>query len=251
MYKILIVDDEPWALSYMKKLFSRPDLGFEVLATETGVKHALRIVEELKPDVIITDIQMANLTGLDFLKMIREQNLQTLVVIATAYADFSYTQQAIRGQAFDYLVKPVSVTDAEILLERVYKRLSEDKKESSLSAALSDGSDFEFHKMLAYIQNHYSERLMIRDLAAHFCFSPNYCSSLFTRNLGMTFSQYITEIRMKKAAQLLEEDSRRVKEVALMAGYDDVAYFSKVFRKYYQVTPSEYVENLRRNGGKE
>ena len=253
-YRIIVIDDEPWALSYMKKIFDRRDLGFVICGTFSNAEAALKQLPVLSPHVIITDIQLPKITGLELLKTLRETVPECEVVIVSAYSDFSYAREAIRHHAFDYCVKPVSMHDAQLLLQRLFLQLQEKKLNSSTlpscdmaaQTAPSDNlfADSSFQELLVYVKNHFTEHLLLKELAEQFSLTPNYCSSLFNRITGMTFSQYLTKLRMEKASTLLENKELTIREIAELTGYDDLIYFSKVFKKYYSLTPSQYREAL-------
>lgn len=245
MYKIVLIDDEPWALLYMKKIFQREDLGYEVAAAESSSDAALRAIEKIHPDVVITDVRIPHMTGLELLLYLREHEIRCEVVVVSAFAEFSYAQSALRYGAFDYYVKPVSPEDAEKLLYKL--RLKMEKKGEMVPETDSDAkedmdSDYIFQKILVYINNHYKERILIKELAACFGFTPNYCSSLFVKKTGMTFSQYLTKLRMEQSVRMLKNLDLPLKKIATAVGYEDEVYFYKVFKKYFGVTPAQYRE---------
>ncbi len=248
MYKIVLIDDEPWALLYMKKVFSREDLGYEVVAMESSSVAALRTIEKLCPDVVITDVRIPNMTGLELLLYLREHKISCEVIIVSAFAEFEYVQAALRYGAFDYCIKPVGADDAENLLCKLRTKF-ERREEITAAKDLEEDadSDYAFQKVLVYIKNHYQERIMLKELAADFGFSPNYCSSLFVRKTGMTFSQYLTKLRMEQACTMLKNPHLSVKKISNTIGYEDEVYFHKVFKKYFGVTPAQYRE---KNGNK-
>lgn len=252
-YRIIVIDDEPWALSYMRKVFDRRDLGFAVCGAFSNAESAIRQLPTLSPHVIITDIQLPKITGLELLKILHNMVPECVVVIVSAYSDFSYAQEALRHHAFDYCVKPVNIQDAQLLLQRLAVHLQ--KRElfpivlpssdmpSQTAPSGNPIADSSFHELLVYVKTHFTDRLLLKDLAEQFSLTPNYCSSLFTKTTGMAFSQYLTRLRMEKASQLLENKDLTIREIAQLTGYDDLIYFSKVFKKYYSLTPSQYRES--------
>lgn len=91
-----------------------------------------------------------------------------------------------------------------------------------------------------FVLEHYAERLQLPDVAERFKVSPNHLSSLFKRKAGVGFSEYLAEVRVAKAKELIREGGRKVYEVAPLVGIEDAFYFSKVFKKVCGMTPSEY-----------
>lgn len=247
MYKIVLVDDERWALVYLEKIFSRNDLSFEVVGTASSSAIAANVVRKIKPDVIITDVQIPNMSGLELLRQLREDGYNGEAVIVSAYQEFNYAKEAFRYGVFDYCVKPIGRDAAEDLLKQLAVRLREKEKGTcpeGLRRADPVSEEKEealiFQKLLVYIKNHYTEKLLIRDLANEFAFSPNYCSSLFVKNVGMTFSRYLTKLRMEHAAELVRTTLFSTGEIASRVGYEDETYFYKVFKKYYGVSPIRF-----------
>jgi two-component system response regulator YesN len=92
-----------------------------------------------------------------------------------------------------------------------------------------------------YIQDHFGdENLSVEKIAASLYINSRYLRKVFTENVGMTIVDYITGVRMEKARQLLEKSNIKHAEIARMLGYNDASYFSKCFKKYYGLSPSEY-----------
>jgi two-component system, response regulator YesN len=118
----------------------------------------------------------------------------------------------------------------------------------SVEDGKSGCSNENFMKMIDYVDQHYTERLFLKELTADFYINLNYCCELFKRVKGCTFSEYITGLRMKKAAELLKSSSMSIGEVAKTVGYDDYFYFNRVFSKHFNLSPAKYMKNQQRNG---
>ena len=102
-------------------------------------------------------------------------------------------------------------------------------------------------KLIEYIDEHYTERLFLKTLAADFYINLNYCCELFKKIKGCTFSEYVTGLRMKKAAELLKGGRLTISEVANAVGYEDYFYFIRVFSKYYNMPPAKYMRKHQKN----
>ncbi len=102
-----------------------------------------------------------------------------------------------------------------------------------------------FKAVEQYIADNLKEDINLKDTAAKFNLSPYYFSRTFKKVFGYGFSDYLNLIRINKAKELLKDDSLSVKEIGYLVGYNDPNYFSKVFKKYEGVTPTEYREKLR------
>jgi two-component system response regulator YesN len=474
MYSVIIVDDEPWAIKGIRNAFDWSKHGFEITGQFTSVHKAFEFICEESPDLIVTDIRMPEISGLELMRMTREKGKDADFVVVSGFAEFAYAQEAIRYGALDYFLKPIDIEMAESLINKLdvhfankrgqknnlilealmsadehelsrltpffdpssdndyyralilysnrdqicgkkrfeaehileievgsrktlyilksgqmaklkeldlaglagsdikaagissisnhYKDLSKLIKESDLAASkvflnedekglfeyeqklntvkpfidsisvIIQEKQFEtleatmgrlkndfsknnagmgevvylwnqvvgvlfasfyeelkdmelgflnyselkerfenfeslcdflydvllyirqlnrqcasegdigsyFAQMVKYIDNHYSSKLYLKDLSAKFFLNQVYCCQLFKKNLGKTFSEYVTELRIKKACELLKHTEMSVEEVALKVGIMDYYYFNKVFKKQCGITPAKY-----------
>ena len=91
-----------------------------------------------------------------------------------------------------------------------------------------------------YIEENYMKNITLEDLGAHTGFNPSYFSSLFKKETGTSFIEYLSKVRIEKSKDLLKESDLRIQDVCLMVGYNDVKYFTKSFIKYTGLKPNEY-----------
>jgi two-component system response regulator YesN len=125
-YKILLVDDETPVREGIRNRTPWERYGFTVIGEAGNGIEALEIIDEFHPDVVITDIRMPYLDGMELIKQIRYSYPPITIIILSGYDEFTYAQQAIRYDVSEYVLKPVSVEDICNLLERTAKRLDED-----------------------------------------------------------------------------------------------------------------------------
>jgi len=116
--KVLLVDDEPIILRSLQVAVPWEQLGTRVAGTARNGEEALEIVEQLRPDIIISDIRMPSIDGISLMRTVMEQYPGTLFIILSGYGEFEYAQEAIRHGAFNYLLKPI---DHDELQETVIK----------------------------------------------------------------------------------------------------------------------------------
>ena len=211
----------------------------------------LEDIKTLKPDVLFTDIRMPGLSGLEVMSYISEHQFATKVVLISGYAEFEYARQAMLCGAFDYLLKPIQQETLNKTLSRLRNELepaasetSEDTMENATITDLSTAGTSLFKKILAYIQEHDTEELSLTSLAEMYNISSSRLSTLIKKELGLSFSEYITARRMQKAEELLKDDSRSIEEIANAVGYHDYFYFTKVFKKTQGISPSKYRKSL-------
>lgn len=135
--KLLFVDDEPVIVNGLAKLMDYSELGFKTVHCATSAKDALEILRSAMPDVIVSDVVMPGMTGLELLRALRKHQQATKVIFLSGYPNFSFAQEAIALGASDYLVKPV---DAQLLAQRLkeaVESLKEEREKDVLSSKLN------------------------------------------------------------------------------------------------------------------
>ena len=91
-----------------------------------------------------------------------------------------------------------------------------------------------------YIDTYYHQHITVEEIASHFHFSRKYMRNLFVRKIGLSPKQYLQKVRMEKAAFLLRETIYEIGTIAVSTGHSDIFAFSKAFRNYFGISPSEY-----------
>lgn len=243
MYKIFLADDEIWVIMGLKKLIEKIGAPFQVVGEASNGVMALEEIEKKKPDVLITDIRMPGMDGLELMKEIRKKKLDTKVVLVSGYAEFDYAQKAIRMGAVDYLLKPVEAETFAKVLENLEKMLDErgGKQEEQPEEILNPSA---LENIVEEIQSRYNENITLTGFSEKHNISEGHLSNLLKERLGMSFSEYITAKRVQKAKELLADERLSVEKVANEVGYKDYFYFTKVFKKAVGISPSKYRKNL-------
>lgn len=119
MYRVLLLDDEPWALLGAKRIYPWERHGFEICASFSNPLLALEYIKGNPVDFVLSDVRMPDMTGIEFMKQALSHNNHLVFAFVSGYADFSYVQQALRRGAYDYLLKPVSPEDANSFVVRL------------------------------------------------------------------------------------------------------------------------------------
>ncbi len=121
--RILIVDDEIRIGKLIEKLIHWDELRMECLGVEDDPERAMELIRETRPEIVITDVRMPRVSGLDLVRMVREEGLGCKCLIVSGYRDFEYAQQAIRYEVDGYILKPVSEREINEALARVSGKL--------------------------------------------------------------------------------------------------------------------------------
>jgi two-component system, response regulator YesN len=126
LIKLVIVDDEKMIREGLASTMPWNDMGVEVVGTAGNGLTALEIIKDKKPHIVLTDIRMPKMDGLQLLKTISEENLKIKVVMLSGYDEFSYAQQAIKYGASDYILKPINAEELEKLIRRLVQTFTEE-----------------------------------------------------------------------------------------------------------------------------
>lgn len=129
MYRVFLADDEPWSLEVLKNVIDWTEQGFVISGEADDGELALKRILNLKPDLVVSDIRMPGLDGLELLEEIRNRKLDTQVLLISGYTDFEYARQALLYGCMGYLVKPVDEKELLKYLQKV-KELLKEKKEA-------------------------------------------------------------------------------------------------------------------------
>ena len=134
--RVLIADDDPGMRLILRKYLERAG-GFELIGEATDGRELIRMNEELSPAVIILDVEMPHLTGVECAKVIQDMNPKTILVFATAHE--KYMMDAFAVYAFDYLLKPFNLDRVMKTLSMIRMRLSEENSESEKPTQIQTG----------------------------------------------------------------------------------------------------------------
>jgi two-component system response regulator YesN len=159
-----------------------------------------------------------------------------LTLILSGYAEFAYAQNAIRLGVSEYLLKPVTISQVRDLLQKMV--LGEKPPEEQASEELTYSPVIA--RMVEEIRSSYAKKLGLESFAEKYHMTPQYLSNLFTKEMGKTFSEYLRQVRIERAKELLRTTDMKIYEVACAVGYPDQKYFSKVFREYTNISAKQY-----------
>lgn len=243
MRTVMLVDDEYWTLQGLEKLFDWKKHGYEVAGSFEDAISALKGIVENEPDLVLTDIRMPGMNGIEMIRQAREAGAQSVFVVISGYGEFEYARGALKNGAFDYLLKPVSYEDAETLLTRVDDHFAAQEKareQAMEEEAEPETGNEQFNALLQYMREHFSEHLQLKALAKAFYLNPNYCSELFNKKLGVSFSRYLNQLRIDQCCTLLRTSAKSAEEIAAQTGFTDSTHFHKVFKSMTGETPGQY-----------
>lgn len=239
MYQVIVVDDEAKIRSGIAHLFPWKQLGFEIAGVFANGKEALDFLELHPVDLILSDIRMPLMDGLELSSRLCELQPAPRIIFFSGYQDFDYARQAIKNGVFDYLLKPVKYEDLLDCLTRIRELLDQERgKPEAQEESLSY-----YDKIISTVQNYLDaeyQTATLEQAARLINLSPNYLSKLMKEHSDQSFSDYLLKTRMENAARMLENIQYKQYEIAYRVGYDNPKNFSRAFHQYYHMTPSEY-----------
>lgn len=338
MFSVIVVDDEMMIRTSISAFINNCDVGFEVVGTFRDGSDAIKYLEENNVDLVISDIRMVQVSGIDLAQYIYENKPWTQVILLSGYTDFEYAKAAIKYNVKEYITKPtdfenlknslinmknllteqknnninsffdnimhlyaeivsINLADAkemlctlldenthknerlgqyafnifEIIIDKLYAnlniRISTENDDFNYFPDITDNQkvyDFSIKmleniikqlsaknkktdnivvdKLIQFINDNFSKNISLQDAAESVFFNPAYCSRFFKEQTGENFSNYLLKVRMEHAVKLLKEN-KKINDISKEFGYQSPGYFTRVFKDYYNCTPSEYLHN--------
>lgn len=238
MWKVMIADDEVYMLEALEKLINWNNLDCRLVYKAKNGEELIDKIKEEVPDIIITDVKMPLVSGMEVAKYIYEHLLPTKVIILTAYADFEYAKLAIEYDVCGYIVKTSAIEELLAMLRKAIAKLT-------LPSMLQEEEFPEdiLSKLQKYIEDNYMEKLTLSQIAEEVHANGSYLSHLYKSKTGQNLFDAINKMKLKKAKEYLVQ-GKRISEIATLVGFEDVSYFSRVFKKYESCSPRDYERKI-------
>lgn len=256
-YRVLIVEDEPLMREYLIASLQRLNPSFVAADAAHDGLAALALFESNSYDLMITDLRMPGMDGLQLIERIRSMGKTLPIIILTGYDEFEYARTALHFGVAEYLLKPLNDDALTETLERLDRLIKQRRNAMQLPNDLSPQNIARFvatcfsdsdgeHSLLAeraanYIATHFTEPITQSDVADALGITPAYLSSIFHEEKGESYTKFLTRLRMMQAALLLKSNpGMTIQSVAEQTGYASDKHFISVFKKYFGTTPNEY-----------
>lgn len=257
-YKVLVVDDNEDMCHFLQSFISPT---YHVTVATDGL-DALRQLKQDQPDLIVSDLMMPNLDGLELTDRLKNDTATSHIpiILLTAKSAIESRLEALKYGADDYITKPFS---PEYLMARIdnilrQRRILQETYRNHLlklepQAKKEHNPDEAFlARLLNYMEHNMDNGdLAVDDLVREMGLGRTVFFNKLKSLTGLSPVEFIREVRVKRAAQLLESDKYNVTEITYMVGMNDSRYFAKCFKAAYGVTPTEYRRMLQQNETKE
>lgn len=247
MYKVVIVEDEALVRKGIVLTVDWESLNCVVEGEASNGAEGLEVVEKTLPDIVITDIKMPKMDGVEMIKSLKDRDFKIEFIIISAYSDFTYAHNAIKLGVSDYILKPFKDGELEKSVSEIVRKLetpSYSSKELLINLEKKDGEKSRYvNEAIQYIRKHYNDPYMsVSQVSLYLDISESYLSRIFKKETDYTFNSYLTQYRIHSAMNILKDCRVKVYEVAKKVGYSDATYFSTLFKKIVGFSPSEYQE---------
>ncbi len=240
MRTVMLIDDDIWALADMRETFRFDHYDFEIIGEYCSAEDAVRAMESGAPDLIVSDICMSAGSGLDLAALCAEKYPDTVMILVSGHERFDYAREAIRQGVFAYLLKPLLDSEVNETMERLLKQWPASRSLPETETADAPASDSLVGRAMSYIEEHYNVSLPLETVAGALYVNKNYLSDLFSKSLGMTFTQYKNTVRINHAKELIRKGGLSMTEIAQKTGFDSSSRFSKVFHQIEGISPQQY-----------
>ncbi len=257
--RVYLIDDEVLIVESLAHLL-KEHLGEKALVRFfTSPARLMEAFEQLPCDLLISDIRMPGMTGLELLSHLNGLCEDFETIFLTGYDMFEYAYQSIQENAFGYLLKNES--DERVLevvdraLEKIQarraleRRVNAAPREEPDSAQLPAVSAQESEairlrrvseQVKAYIAQHMGDDLTTASIAAQVGYSEAHLSRLFKESEGVTLHLFIQQARMERACRMLQSTHEKIYRIAQACGYNNTAYFIRTFKSVMGITPQQF-----------
>lgn len=252
-YTLLFVDDNSDMRSYINTIFGEH---YQLILAADG-DEGLALSLKLQPDLVLTDIMMERMDGLEFCRQLKS-NSKTQhipVIMLTALAETDEKVEGLEQGADDYIVKPFNqkelmarinnlISQRTVLKNLFTRELKIEPGEVSITSTEATFLTKLIHLIEDQIDN---PDLEIEYLASRLGMSRSQLYRKVTATTKQPAVNFVRIIRMKRAAQLIEQKAGNISEIMYAVGFNNLSYFSKCFKEVYQITPSEYSAQCQRD----
>ena len=244
---ILVVEDDPDISYYIGSQLSNH---FQVHYAANG-EEGFAMANEIMPSLIVTDLMMPVCDGYAFCKRLQASEAlnHIPVIILTAKSDDAEKIKALQLGVDNFMGKPFSSEELELRVNHLIQQREALRRKFSMALAQGSESEVRFseperlflEKFNAIIEEKMQGgEVDIESIASALCMSPKQLRSKMASITGETPSTYVQKLRLKKACLLLKNSDLQIGEIAMQCGFDDSAYFSRLFKQVHAVTPSQY-----------
>ncbi len=244
---LLVIEDNPDVRRFIRQNFESQ---FHVEEAADGIE-GLRLAQKLLPDIILSDVMMPNMDGNELCKKLKadEYTSHIPIILLTALSSKQHTIEGLSSGADDYITKPFDVSILQTKIENLLALRNSMRKKyagelviSPSNVAVTSPDEVFLRKAIEVVEQNIDDtELDIETFSKQMAVSRMQMYRKLSALTGMTIKEFIRDIRLKRAAQLLDQKKLNVSEVAYAVGFKDLSHFRKCFREKFGLNATEYV----------
>lgn len=246
MFRVVIADDEETIRSGLKKLIESYDLNLTVVAVAKDGEEALQFINKYRPEIILMDINMPFMNGLEAIEEITKVDSEAKIIIISGYDQFNYAQKALELGVYSYVLKPIQFREFKNTIVKAMDSYC--KRMWELNKIKDSDFDLETHESIGcqvvnYIKEHFTQNdLTLKMISDNLHISQSYTAKIVKQQTGCSFTCYLNNLRINMASKILldKDKSCTINEIAEMVGYSSQHYFSRTFKNYTGISPMQY-----------
>jgi len=242
VYTLVLVDDEVELREGLKNYFPWKELGFDPVVAFPNGLLAIDYIRLHDVSVLLSDIKMPLMDGLTLIERAKALRPQLITVILSGYQDFEYAKKGISLGVREFIVKPTKYEELKQVFSRIADQLAEGKGDQASIFDVDDDQNGVAQSVKRYIEGHLAQA-SLEQAADYIHLNQYYVSTIFHQTTGERFSDYLTRMRMQKAAELLAETSLNIQDIGLQVGYSNPSSFARSFKQFFALSPKGYRTN--------
>ncbi len=244
MWQIKIADDEEYIRQALEKLIDWEKLGCKLMSIYIDGQELINSLEYEIPDIVITDIKMPVMDGIEVCKYLNECYPEVQIILLTAHSEFEYAKLAIKYNVCEYVLKISIMEDLPDAILKAINSLEKENKQVEDSHEV--GGRTLFLQIEKYIEENYKKKISLSDIANDLHANSAYLSRLYKNKTGINLFDAIMDKKIEAAKEYLKTTNLKTYEIAGKLGIDDAGYFSKIFKKRTGLSPRAYKkENVK------
>lgn len=228
--QILLVDDDAIFREEFRECF--PEYDFVEASSGEAALALLRRPHEI--ELVLLDVRMAGMSGIETLRHVRKIAPTARIIIFTGHSSTSVAVAALRGQADDFLEKPLDLEATRALFK---KYLGNRRGQPAIDAL---GAKDKIERVKDYLRRNARKKVTLADAAAIIHLSPKHLSRLFRQQTGQGFSDYKLSFKIAEAKRLLLGSGYTVAQIALTLGYENPESLIRQFKLMVRLTPTAF-----------
>ena len=247
MLQLLIVDDSKWTREGLAQVIDWTSLNIEIAGTCSNAVKAREILTSKHIDILITDIKMAGMDGLELAEYVHATYPHIKIILISAYREFDYAYKAVQLGVSGYILKPIDSQDVLKIIQSILANHPQSNTEQTITDISVSSGEKIVVSAKKYIDQHiYDPDMSLEDIATALHINYYYLCKCFKKGEGISFTKYVTNKRLQIASELLSDTNLHIYEICERIGMNP-NNFHGLFRKKFNMTPQEYRKNYKQS----